>query len=162
MGDVRRKHNLYSRPRKMFDSKRIEEENQIQRQFGLKSKKEIWKTSAKVSLLRNRAKKLIPKTEEEKQEFFERLNKLGLEVKTIADVLALKTENLLNRRLQTILVKKELAKSPLEARQLITHKNVFVNGRLVNIPSFIVTKEMESKISLKPRALKETQEIANE
>jgi len=151
MGDARRKHNLYSRPKKMFDSVRISEENDIKKKYGLKNKTEIWKISAKVKNLRTKAKKLISKSEKEKQEFFARLNAMGLEVHAISDVLALKNEDLLNRRLQTIVLNKGLAKTILEARQFIVHKNVFVNGRIVNIPSFSVDRENENKISLKAR-----------
>lgn len=155
MGDIRRKHNLHSRPRKAFDSNRIAAEDDIKKKYGLKNKKEIWKASARVSELRTRAKSLIPQSKEAKQEFFERLRRMGLEVKEISDVLALTTEAILDRRLQTFVFKKGLAKTALEARQLITHKSVFVDGRIVNIPSFVVTKDLESKISLKARAAKE-------
>ena len=151
MGDIRRKHNLHSRPRKMFDSVRIAAENDTVRKYGLKNKKEIWKASAKVSELRNKAKKLIPQSDEEKKEFFTRLQGMGLAVKEISDVLGLTNEAILDRRLQTIVFRKGLSKTVLEARQLITHKGVFVDGRIVNIPSFVVTKNLESKISLKPR-----------
>jgi small subunit ribosomal protein S4 len=164
MGDVRRKHNLHSRPRKRFDSARIGSENDIVKKYGLKNKKEIWKASARVSELRNRAKKLIPRSEEEKKEFFTRLQALGLQIKEISDVLALTTEAVLDRRLQTIVFKKGFSKTVLEARQLITHKNIFVDGRIVNIPSFVVTKDLESKISLKARRerSKKVEEKSNE
>ncbi len=161
MGDIRRKHNLHSRPKKAFDSNRIAAENDIKRNYGLKNKKEIWKASARVSELRTRAKKLIPQGDEVKKEFFERLQRIGLDVKEISDVLALTNEAILNRRLQTFVFKKGLAKTVLEARQLITHKNVFVDGRIVNIPSFVVTKDLENKISLKARPLK-AEEKSNE
>jgi small subunit ribosomal protein S4 len=130
---------------------RIKEEDTIKTKFGLKNKTEIWKISAKVKSLRIKAKKLIPKTEKDKQEFFARLNAMGLEVKNVSDVLALKNEDLLNRRLQTVVFNKGLAKTILEARQLITHKSVFVDGRIVNIPSFVVDRENENKISLKAK-----------
>ena len=91
----------------------------------------------------------------EKQEFFARLQAQGLDVKVIADVLALTTENLLDRRLQTVVFKKGFSTTALGARQLITHKNVYVDGRLVNIPSFMVTKNMENKISVKAIKTKE-------
>lgn len=151
MGDIKRKSNLFSRPKKIFDSARISEEDNIQKKYGLKNKREIWKASAKISILRTRAKKLIPRSEEEKVEFFNRLQKQGLDVKDISDVLGLKTENWLDRRLQTIVFKRGFTTSILQARQFITHKNVFVDGRIVNIPSFVVTKDLESKISIKPR-----------
>lgn len=151
MGDIRRKHNLHSRPKKMFDSVRIEAENQIQKAYGLKNKTEIWKAAAKVAEFRKRAKKLISNNGQESKEFFQRLQNMGLDVKVTSDVLALTTENILERRLQTFVFKKGLAKTPLEARQLITHKNVIVDGRLVNIPSFVVAKKLENKLSLKER-----------
>lgn len=154
MGDIKRKKNLYSRPRKAFDAARIAEEGEIVKAFGLKSKREIWKAAAKIRNLRGRAKSLIPRPEEAKQEFFAKLNKMGLEVNNIADVLALKTENWLNRRLQTVVFKKGLTTTPLQARQLITHRNVFVDGKIVNVPSFFVTKELESKITLRPKKQK--------
>jgi small subunit ribosomal protein S4 len=162
MGDIKRKVNRHSRPRKMFDSARIAAEGDIVKKFGLKNKKEIWKTAARISEIRNRAKKLIPKSEEEKEEFFQRLRAQGLSVTVIADVLALTTEDLLNRRLQTVVFRKGLSKTALEARQLITHKNVYVDGRLVNIPSFNVTQDLENKVSLKARKLNAKKEETNE
>jgi len=155
MGDIRRKHNLYSRPKKMFEASRIERENKIQKDYGLKNKTEIWKAAAKVSEFRTRAKKLISNNGQESKEFFNRLQNIGLDVKVTSDVLALTTENVLDRRLQTFVFKKGLAKTALEARQLITHKNVVVDGRIVNIPSFVVFKKLENKISLIPKGVKE-------
>ena len=149
MGDVRRKHNKYKRPKKLFDKARIEAENLIVEKYGLKSKREIWKAEAKISGLRNQAKRLIPREENAKREFYGKLNKMGLNIVSIADVLGLKTENWLERRLQTLVFTKGIAKTAKEARQMITHKNILVNGNVVNIPSFIVDKEMESKISRK-------------
>jgi small subunit ribosomal protein S4 len=151
MGDIRRKHNLYSRPKKLFEAARIESDNQIQKKYGLKSKTEIWKAAAKVSAFRTRAKKLISNNGQESKEFFNRLQNIGLDVKVTSDALALTTEAILDRRLQTFVFKKGLAKTILEARQLITHKNVVVDGRIVNIPSFNVSKNLENKISLKER-----------
>lgn len=149
MGDIKRKSKLYSRPKKLFESTRIESENAIQKKYGLKNKTEIWKASAKVSTFRNRAKKLISDNGKDSEDFFRRLQNLGLEVQTTADVLGLTVENVLDRRLQTFVYKKGLATTPLQARQLITHKNVVVDGRIVNIPSFNVTKDLENKISLR-------------
>ena len=74
MGDIRRKHNLYSRPKKMFEVARIEREGKLQKEYGLKSKTEIWKAAAKVSEFRTRAKKLISNNGQESQEFFKRLH----------------------------------------------------------------------------------------
>jgi len=69
--------------------------------------------------------------------------------------LALTEENIFARRLQTFVFKKKLAHTIKEARQLIVHKNVLVDGKIVNIPSFVVTLDLENKISLKERKVKE-------
>ena len=102
MGDIKRKRKLFSRPKKLFDRERIDEENILVKNYGLKNKKEIWKAKSKVSGLRQRAKKLIGKADEEQVAFFDKLNKIGLNVKTISDVLAHEEKNLLKRRLQKI------------------------------------------------------------
>lgn len=154
MGDIRRKHKLFSRPRRLYDRTRIDEENVLVEKYGLKNKKEIWKAKSAVSKLRRRAKELIGKDKTEQQNFFEKLSKQGMKVSSIADVLALTEENVFERRLQTMLVKKKLATTAKGARQLIVHRNVLVDGNIVNIPSFIVTRDLESKISLKERKSK--------
>lgn len=156
MGDIKRKRKLFSRPKKLFDRARMDEENILIEKYGLKNKREIWKTKTAVSKLRRRAKMLIGKDMEEQQAFFNKLNKIGLKISDISDVLALTEEDIFERRLQTFLFKKKMANTVKMARQLIVHKNVLVNGAVVNIPSFVVTKELESGISIKERKIKKT------
>ena len=113
---MKRKHKTYSRPKRPFDKIRIEEEVKIKEEFGLKNKKEIWKAEAKIKSIREKAKKLISANEDEKNSFFERLNKIGLNVHSIGDVLSLDKRNYLKRRLQTVLVDKKMAHTPKAAR----------------------------------------------
>jgi small subunit ribosomal protein S4 len=155
MGDIKRKQNKFSKPRQLFDRARIDEENKIVKKYGLKNKREIWKAEAEVSKYRRQAKSLIPKSDEEKQKLFEKLNKIGLNVKDTSDVLGLTKENWLERRLQTIVFKKKLANTVNQARQFIVHKKVLVDGNVVNKPGFIVNVELEKKISVKPKEIKE-------
>ncbi len=145
---------MFSRPKKLYDRARMDEENALIKKYGLKNKREIWKAKTAVSKLRRRAKSLIGSDMEEQQIFFNKLNKIGMNVTDISDVLALTEENLFERRLQTILFKKKLANTAKGARQLIVHKNVLVDGNIVNIPSFVVEKEMEDKITLKEKKVK--------
>ena len=154
MGDIKRKRKLFNRPKKPFDRERMDGENVLVKRYGLKNKREIWKAKTAVSKLRQRAKSLIGKEQEEQQGFFDKLSKMGLVVRDVSDVLALTEENLFERRLQTMLVKKKLATTPKGARQLIVHKNVLVDGNVVNIPSFIVTSDLEGKITLKEKKVK--------
>ncbi|MCK9596994.1 30S ribosomal protein S4 [Candidatus Pacearchaeota archaeon] len=146
---MKRKHKTYSKPKKSFDKVRIEEEGKIRKEFGLKNKREIWKADAKIKLIREKAKKLISASVEEKQIFFERLKKMGFKVDSISDVLSLDKRDYLKRRLQTILVEKKIARTPKSARQLITHKKVLIEGKSINAPSYIVPVDLEKKITLK-------------
>ncbi|NMB66934.1 30S ribosomal protein S4 [Candidatus Woesearchaeota archaeon] len=151
---MKRKHKLYSKPKKSFDKQRIIEEAKIKEDFGLKNKREIWKAEEKVKKIRERAKKMIPSGEQEKEEYFKKLNKLGFNIKSIGDVLSLTKIDILNRRLQTFVFNKGLAQTQKSARQLIVHKKVIVGDKVINSPSYHVSKDLEDKIKLKPKKLK--------
>lgn len=161
---MRKQHKKYSKPKKRFDKTRIEEENIIRKEFGLKNKREIWKAESMVKEIKDKAKKLISSSGEEQKAFFSRLKKIGINVSSIAEVLSLNKRDYLKRRLQTVIVSKKLATTPKGARQLITHKKILVNGNVVNSPSYVVPVEFEEKISLKISKIKETKpkQIENE
>ncbi len=158
---MRKQHKRYSRPRKKYDKKRIDEENEIVVKYGLKNKKELWKASSYIERLRGQAKDLLIASEEEQKVFLNKLANLGLIEKKsrLDDVLALNSINLLERRLQTILPRKNLAKTVKEARQMIVHKRVIVNENIVNVPSYIVPKDIENKIKLKIKKPKAKEEV---
>jgi len=144
-----RKKNKFLRPKKPFEKERINDENELIKQFGLKNKKEIWKTLAKVNYYRGRAKALAKSTLEEQKVLFSKLQAIGLNVNSIADVLDLKVENLLERRLPTLVAKQKFASTTKQARQMVTHKRVFIDGKIVNAPSYIVKTDEEKKITVK-------------
>ena len=162
MGDIKRKRKLFNRPKKLFDRARMDEENVLIQRYGLKNKREIWKAKTAVSKLRRRAKTLIGADMEEQQKFFDKLNKAGMKVTDVSDVLALTEESVFERRLQTMLVRKKLATTVKGARQLIVHKNVLVDGKIVNIPSFVVTLDLEDKLALKEKKVKVKKEVKEE
>jgi ribosomal protein S4 len=56
-------------------------------------------------------------------------------------------EDILNRRLQTIVYIKGLAKSPKQSRQFIIHKHIMVGNRRLNVPSYFVKKSEEGIIA---------------
>jgi small subunit ribosomal protein S4 len=145
---MKKQQKKYSRPRKPFDKARIDEENQLKEKYGLKNKKEIWKADAAIGRIRNLAKKLITKSEEEQEAFVKGLHKKGFDVNNIADVLALNKEDWLKRRLQTIVFLKKLTTTPKQARQFVTHKHVSIGNQIVNIPSYQVGLEEEPLIKL--------------
>lgn len=59
---------------------------------------------------------------------------------------------LLERRLDNVIYRAGFARSRPEARQIVSHGHIEVNGRKVDIPSFLVSAGDE--IKLRPRALK--------
>ena len=157
-----RKKKRYSRPRKPFEISRIKDEDALIKQFGLKNKKEIWKTLANINYFRGRAKALAKSSNEEQQVLFKKLQAIGLKINTIAEVLDLKVEDLLNRRLPTVIVKKGLANTPKQARQFVTHKKVLINNQIVNSPSYLVPISFEQSIQLKTSGPKEKKPAGNE
>lgn len=159
---MKRKHKKYSKPKRPFDKVRIQEEGIIKKEFGLKNKREIWKAEAKIKLIREQAKKLISADEKEKEAFFARLRKIGLNVSSIGEVLALDLKDYLRRRLQTILVDKKMATTLKSARQLITHKKILVNEKTISSPSYIVPIEFENKIFIKSKKKAVKKEMKNE
>ena len=64
---MKRKHKAYSKPKRPFDKARIDEEKGIKKEFGLKNKKEIWKSESKIKTIREKAKKLISASKEDQQ-----------------------------------------------------------------------------------------------
>jgi len=145
----KRKHKIYSRPKRLYDKARIEEENLLVKKYGLKSKREIWKADSAIEKIRKQAKLLLTKSTEEQAKFIEKLKKQGFATASIADILALNKEDYLKRRLQSIVVAKKLATTPKQARQFIAHKHVAIDNKIINIPSYLVRIDEEEQIELK-------------
>lgn len=152
MGDPRKFRKKFEPPRHPWEKKRIKEENEAIKGFGLKNKREIWKAKTEVAKYRYRARELVGIPAEEREEkgrvLLGKLTRLGIlkEGQGLDDVLELKVEDLLERRLQTIVWKKGIARTPKQARQLITHGHISIKGRKVTSPSMIIEAEMEKEI----------------
>ena len=56
-------------------------------------------------------------------------------------------EDILERRLQTLVFQRGLSQSIQQARQLITHGHISIAGKRVSSPSYLVLKEEEDQIS---------------
>jgi small subunit ribosomal protein S4 len=78
-----------------------------------------------------------------------------LNVNSISDVLALDKKDYLNRRLQTVLFKNSLAPTIKSARQMIVHKKVLIDNKIMNSPSYIIPKKFEDKMTIKEIKIKE-------
>ena len=150
MGDPKKSKKRYARPNRPWDKERIDAEKKIKQSYGLRRKREIWKAETLVSDYRRRARELIANFDEEKSKII--LNKLSSQglldkTATIDDVLDLKAEKLLDRRLQTIIVKAKLANTPKQARQFIVHGHIKINTQKIKTPSYIVKIDEEKDIS---------------
>jgi small subunit ribosomal protein S4 len=79
------------------------------------------------------------------------LNRMGLvkESATLDDVLNLKIEDILERRLQTIVMRKIGSKSAIYARQVVSHCHVSIGNRIVNLPGYMVRTDEEQNISVR-------------
>src|SRR3989338_1620461 len=134
---MRRAKPRYKSPRKPWESKRIKEENEIVRGYGLVNKREIWKTADKLRNWREQAKKIL----------LDSLAKFGIvkQDSDVEEILALTMKDLFERRLQTIIYRKGLARTVKQARQFIVHNKVLVSGRKVNSPSYMVRVDDEVK-----------------
>lgn len=146
---MRRHRRKYEKPKKRWDKERIKEEKEIMKKYGLRRKKEIWKAQSILRNFRRRARELLASPDEKaKQELLNRLYRLGLVEKhaTLEDVLKLNVEDILERRLQTFVYRKGLAKTLKHARQLIVHGHIAVNGKRFPFPSALVRREWEDNI----------------
>jgi len=154
MGDPRKQRRKYEAPTHPWKAERITEEKEICRKYGLKNRKEIWRIKSRIRQLRQQARKLLASSGEEvmkeKKELLDKLKRMGiLESPSLEDVLALKTEDLLDRRLQSLVYGRGLANTIKQARQLVTHGHVLVGSRVIDIPRYSVSKTEEDNIRLK-------------
>ena len=151
MGDPKKLRKSYRRPRRIWNSDQLSSELYIIGSYGLRNKRELWKAQTKVANFRNQARKLLALTLEERQEkeslLLSFLNRLGLaNTSSLDDILNLKIEDILERRLQTIVMRKMGIKSPFQARQVVVHGHVSVGNQKVNLPGYLVKKQDESRV----------------
>merc|ERR1712227_55293 len=142
-------------PRRAFDKERLDHELQLLGTYGLKNKREIRRMGLVLSKVRAVARTLLTMEEKDPRRIFEgqalmrRMIRYGIldEDKQRLDyVLALKVEDFLERRLQTLVYKRGLAKSIHHARVLIRQKHIRVGHQICDIPSFMVRVESQPHI----------------
>ena len=155
MGDPKQIRRKYDTPKHPWQAERLEKEKDILAEYSLKNKKEIWKMQAFLKKCTEQAKRLANvKTEQakkEKQQLINRLFNLGLLSKNadIDDVLSLNVKNIMERRLQTLVYKKNMANTQRQARQFIVHGHVYIGDKKIDVPSYLVPTEEENGIKFK-------------
>lgn len=155
MGDPRKLRKKYDTPAHPWQGQRIQEEHVLLKKYGLKNKKEVWKSRSFLKKITSQAKKLAgsrsSQSTKETEQLLQRLVRLGL-LKSgagIGDVLNIPFEEVLNRRLQTIVHKQGLSRTMRQARQFVVHGHITLSGRLVDVPSYLVNVEEQGTIGFK-------------
>ncbi|MDD4484060.1 MAG: 30S ribosomal protein S4 [Methanoregula sp.] len=158
MGYPGKNHKSYQTPKRPWEKTRIEEETRLVIEYGLRNKREVWKAQSHLRKYRKAARELLAlmsngtaqeRVEAKKAELISHMQRTGLlgAEADIDNVLALKVTSHLERRLQTIVYRKGLARSPKQARQFVTHGHIAINGQRVTVPGYIVKRSEENGVA---------------
>ena len=158
MGDPKTPRKVWKKPKRPLNYDLLMDELKTLGAFGLKTKRELWKTQTELSRVRLHARSLLALRQEDRKRkepiLIQSLSKIGLvdQNSTLDDVLNLQVTDLLSRRLQTMAQKKLYFKTPYQARQAVVHGHVMIGDSVVTIPSYVVKTEEEAKIHLIPES----------
>ena len=129
--------------------------------YGLKNKRELWKAESELRKYRTNARDIQAslrlgdaRAMEQVRSMVGRLSRYGIlsEKATADDILALNVQSFLERRLQTFVMRKGLARTPGMARQMIVHGHISVADRKITIPGYKVLKVEEDSVSYAPNS----------
>ena len=154
MGDTKNFRRVWKKPKRPLNFDLKMDELKILGTFGLKTKRELWKVRTELSRVRNQARSLLALRQDVREQkepiLMNSLSKVGYVQSdaTLDDVLNLEINDLLGRRLQTIVQKKFYFKTPYQARQAVSHGHVLIGDQIVNIPSYLVKVDEEDKVKL--------------
>lgn len=153
MGDPKKPRKRFTPPRNPWRSDQLSQELYLLGTYGLRNKRELWRAQTKLSNFRKQARQLLAAPAvvrgREEPKLLNHLSNVGLVQggqATLDDILSLTVENVLERRLQTLVWKRGLAKTPYQARQLISHGHVALNNRKVTVPSYLVSPSEEGTL----------------
>ena len=158
MGDPKYPRRVWRKPKRPLNYELKMEELKTLGTFGLRTKRELWKAHTELSRVRQQARSLLSLRQEVRAEkepiLMKSLARIGLVSadSTLDDVLNLTANDLLSRRLQTIVTKKLGFKTPYQARQAVIHGHIMIGERKVDIPSYTVTVEEEDSVHFAPES----------
>ncbi len=156
MGDPKKPRKKWIGPAHPWVKERLLQEIELVGRYGLRNKRELWKAQTLARKLRHQARSILALPEELRRQseraLLRRVYELGLlpENATLDDVLGLTIEDILRRRLQTVVYEKGLARTIYEARQLIVHGHIAIRGRRVTSPGHLVRRDEEEHIDYAP------------
>jgi len=156
MGDPKKPKKKYETPRFPWRSDVLESEIRLLGEYGLRNKRELWRCKTMLSKFRGIARSLFGMSSSKRKileaQLLNKLKRMGIlsDNAVLDDVLDLTVESILERRLQTLVFKKGLAKTIYQARQLIVHGHIAIDERKVFSPGYLVLKDEEDKIEYAP------------
>jgi len=156
LGDPKKKHKKYKTPESPFDQTRLTDELGLIGTYGLRNKKELWRHRTVIRNFLRIAREMLSMDPEkratEENDLRRRMHDLGLVQRDVGleGVLGLRIEDVLERRLQTMVHRSGMASSLFQARQLITHGHITIGEREVKSPGHIVTRGEEKLIRYTP------------
>eukprot|EP00703_Trepomonas_sp_PC1_P004844 JAP91762.1 Ribosomal protein S9 [Trepomonas sp. PC1] len=154
---LRSSSKSFNTPRRPFNSPRIKSELELVGKYGLRCKREIYRAKFMLSKIRKTARKLLTLEAENPIRKFEgdalmrRLHVLGVlenDKNELDYVLSLKIDDLLKRRLQTVISDNSTTKTIHQARVWIKHGHIQVGNNTVNVPGFLVRSASEKYIKI--------------
>ncbi|MFH1174728.1 MAG: 30S ribosomal protein S4 [archaeon] len=152
MGHAKKPKKKYETPMHPWNKARIEEERSIARTYGTVNKTELYKMATILKRIKDQVKKLTPLTgsqaEKETAQLKQKLVSLGLlqQEQEVDDALGIALKDVMERRLQTLVFRKGLARSMKQARQFITHGHILINGNKTTSPSYLVRTDEEHSL----------------
>ncbi|MBI2523304.1 30S ribosomal protein S4 [Candidatus Woesearchaeota archaeon] len=152
MGSPKKQRKKFSKPTHPWQKERILAEQELVKEYGLNRKYELWKMNSVLRNLTRQAKNLIatkkPQAEKEAKQLLTKLHSLGIINKEaqVEDVLSLSLKDIMERRLQTLVYRKNLASSARQARQFIVHEHIALGEKTVTAPSYLVPVDEEANI----------------
>lgn len=158
MGDPKKFKKKYNTPAHPWNKVAIEVEGQLRKDFGLAKKKEIYIASSFLKKYKDIAKRLIADRSaqgaKEGLQITEKLQRVGLlQIGAKLDaVLSLELKDILERRLQSLVCRKGLAKSMKQARQFITHRHIMIGTKEITSPSYITSLQEEAVLAFHGRS----------
>jgi small subunit ribosomal protein S4 len=163
MGHPRKSRKKYDTPSHPWNADRIKEENHLVNKYGLKNKKEVWKAETMVKKYRRDARELLGMSSDEaiteRDQLLGHLIRMGImpEGSKLEKVLELTLEDVLRRRLQTMVHQQGLANTIKQARIMVVHGHIALRERKINSPSYLVKRGEEESIGFYPGSPMEKQ-----
>jgi small subunit ribosomal protein S4 len=158
MGDPKFARSKTQTPAHPWKQARIDEEHALKEKYGLKKTggmNEIWREKSALRRHRNQAMKLIGRVDTSEGHYAREENNLvnslcrqGLlaEGARVDDVLQIEVENMLSRRLQSVVYYRGFAPSMRGARNMIVHGHISIGEQRMTVPGYHILKSEEEQL----------------